>query len=339
MASHTDYINNTNAPKEEYCLDSQKHLSIDQSTKSIILNSDICEQHNNICSQESNEAESSKSDDWETILDDKNENDICSTMDQKLFTETLRGVGLQNQPDTQKNQQFNKRNKLNIKNVQKNSEQERTSDYIEIDDVCADDITKISDLELLEKSTAISKNLKFQFNKRFEENKNKYISWMTKSLEWIKNVMCELATRNGQTIQQNNTIKKTDTISRNSYMFCEFGSTCRFNYNKDQKCYGQHYVYNLVYFDVLDTLKYIALIDLIDLNNQVLEKVSEENKYAQEIKTSINTITYVINHMYDELSHVKDINPKIYKEYEKKTIKFKSTVNTNCKSRKTNGRD
>ena len=154
-------------------------------------------------------------------------------------------------------------------------------------------------------------------------------------------------------IMSTNTIKKTDVISRNSYMFCEFGSACRFNYNKDQKCYGQHYVYNLVYFDILDILKYIGLIDLNDKltknDNQKSEALamctssigwsdrlhlsiaqnplSGGDKYIQEIKTSVNTVTYVINHMYDELSHVKVINPKIYKEYEKKTIKFKSTVN------------
>lgn len=345
MANNTDHDNGTltsimdrgDAPKEEQHSDRPKIIELNnQSTKPKILKTDICEQHN-ICLQESNETESSKSDDWEDILDIKNSNDKCFI--------TSRNTSPQNSKilsNAQKVQQ----NDLNAKNVQKNfgsnkkiHENAKIPDYIEIDDVLPDDITKISDLNLLEKSTAISKNLKFQFNKRLEENKNKFISWMIKSLEWIKNVMCELAFRNGQAVQQNNIIKKTDTISRNSYMFCEFGSTCRFNYSKDQKCYGQHYVYNLVYFDILDTLKYIRYIEINNntaniVSSQCQKGKSEENKYMQEIKTSVNTITYVINHMYDELFHVKDINPKIFKEYENKTIKFKSIVNIKFKSRK-----
>jgi len=83
-------------------------------------------------------------------------------------------------------------------------------------------------------------------------------------------------------------------------------------------CYAQHYVFNLVYLDILDILCYISETYSNNLNNS-------ENLHLNlnEIKTSINTITYVINHMFEELSQLKLTSPDQYKEYENRSYKLK----------------
>ena len=106
-------------------------------------------------------------------------------------------------------------------------------------------------------------------------------------------------------------IKKYCSISRNSYKFCEFGCTCMFNYDKNEICYAQHYVFNLVAQDIIEVLYYMSIYHI-------------KNDEMNEIKTSINTITYVINHMHEELSQLKVTNQKNYENYEKRIYKYRS---------------
>jgi hypothetical protein len=242
--------------------------------------------------------------------------------------------------------------KSSINNKNKFEETKQSAiEHIDIDDIYTSDITTCDDLNLLEKSSMIAKNLKFQFNKRYNENSNTFMIWMMKSLVWLKNIMYELATRNYQIDDKiSNTDKEFNIFNdslintsfnpsngvpimqRNSYMFCEFGSTCRFNYNIDQKCYAQHYVYNLVYLDVLDILNYIVCMRRTNGTSYIII----EDQDMIEIKISINTITYVINHMYDELSHLKITNSEWYQNYEKRIYgnKFTSTLKNKSVKRK-----
>lgn len=83
-----------------------------------------------------------------------------------------------------------------------------------------------------------------------------------------------------------------DNISRCSYKFCNFKDSCNYNYNKTKNmCYQDHYVHNMVSVDLK------ILIDYIE-QKYGDTKVVLHNK---EILKTINTLSYVINHMENEL--------------------------------------
>lgn len=172
----------------------------------------------------------------------------------------------------------------------------------------------ISDIIMLEKTSSYTKKIKHQFNKKIDKCDDSFIGWFTESLELLRDAMFELANRNSQAInllvQEKKTQEKKVSITRNSYKFCEYGYGCKFNYEKKQKCHAHHYVFNLVYLDIIDILEYISTTfsnDTLDIN---------------EIKTSVNTITYVLNHMHDELSQLKTMRPDCYQNYVNRKYDF-----------------
>ena len=75
---------------------------------------------------------------------------------------------------------------------------------------------------------------------------------------------------------------------------------CKFYYSDDLKCYSQHFVYDLVYYDTINILYFVK--DLAHINEECMI----------ELKTSINTLSYVLNHMIYELSQIKNLSS--YKE-------------------------
>lgn len=82
-------------------------------------------------------------------------------------------------------------------------------------------------------------------------------------------------------------------LSRCSYKFCNFKEECYYNYNKKipSVCYQDHYVHNMVSLDIKTLKEYIN-------NNKTNDSIIIPNK---EILRSINTLCFVINHMYMEL--------------------------------------
>ncbi|VBB18418.1 hypothetical protein YASMINEVIRUS_881 [Yasminevirus sp. GU-2018] len=284
---------------------------------------------------------------------------------------------------------------------EKKDDRHRAIDHIDIDDIKSCDISSMLDLCLLEKASLIAKNLKFQFTKRHDENLETFMRWMISSLDWLNCVMTELARRSNQQAVEapqrpmsKNRLKKQTSISRNSYKFCEFGASCRFNYGMDVSnstvktehceikiqeskqndgkihgCYSQHYVFALVSRDIVEVLRYI--VSSRDVNylsgliktNEILEMIKSPNQTGGstinnmhiepvttvtaintvnngkavratplsdaeigEIRTSINTITYVINHMYDELANLKTNNQACYENYESHTNNYRGKV-------------
>jgi len=195
-------------------------------------------------------------------------------------------------------------------------------DHIDIEEVKLLNISILDDIFLLEKASMIAKNLKFQFNKRCHEEENKFMTWIVTSLLWLKKVMHELAKRNKQnmiscTNSIDKQIKKPKYISRTSYKFCEFGCNCKFNYNIKDTCYAQHYVYNSVSHDISNIIDFIVE----DYDTITLRHIYDSNDLI-EIKTSINTVTYVVNHMYDELTQLKNDNEYYYENYTKRIYNF-----------------
>lgn len=83
-----------------------------------------------------------------------------------------------------------------------------------------------------------------------------------------------------------------DNISRCSYKFCSFKDSCNYNYNKTKNmCYQDHYVHNMVSVDLKILIEYIEL-------KYGDTKIVLHNK---EILKTINTLSYVITHMENEL--------------------------------------
>jgi hypothetical protein len=83
-----------------------------------------------------------------------------------------------------------------------------------------------------------------------------------------------------------------DSITRCSYKFCSYKDSCNYNYNKSKNlCYQDHYVHNMVSEDLK------ILIDYVEQKYGKVKVVS----HNKEILKTINTLSYVINHMESEL--------------------------------------
>ena len=95
---------------------------------------------------------------------------------------------------------------------------------------------------------------------------------------------------NQEKINHNN--KSNKNIPRCSYKFCNYKDSCNYHYkNKESSCYQDHYVHNMVSADLNILINYIK-------TNFQKKKLILHNK---EILRSINTLSFVINHMYSEL--------------------------------------
>ena len=87
---------------------------------------------------------------------------------------------------------------------------------------------------------------------------------------------------------------RKDKIIRSSYKFCNFKQNCNYNYESGKKgCYADHYPHNMIYADCLS---------LIECINKYYK--NEEEIQNKEIMRCINTISFVIKHMYDELNNL-----------------------------------
>ena len=84
-----------------------------------------------------------------------------------------------------------------------------------------------------------------------------------------------------------------NTISRCSYKFCSYQDNCSFNYNFKIKnlCYQDHFVHNMVSADLRILIDYIK-------TKYGETKIVLHNK---EILKTINTLSFVIDHMEKEL--------------------------------------
>ena len=110
--------------------------------------------------------------------------------------------------------------------------------------------------------------------------------------------------------------KETNSIKRCSYKFCKYTHKCTYNYtNSDRVCYQDHYVHNMVCSDLRVLLLYIE-----DLKTEDGEHINR----TKEFLVTINTISYVIEHMVNELNErtklLKGSDPNIY-HYTKKIHK------------------
>lgn len=115
----------------------------------------------------------------------------------------------------------------------------------------------------------------------------KYFLWLYKSSEYLALLIKQPINRN-----------KSNNLMRSSYKFCNKKSDCHsqygFLFNKKSKCcVNDHYVHHKIVSDIENLLNYISNHYETGKNNITLEL---------ELRKGIETISYVINHMFQELS-------------------------------------
>lgn len=172
----------------------------------------------------------------------------------------------------------------------------KLTDKTDINNLLKFECNELTDLNTMEYQTLIINCLRKQI--KTVDNDKLNIDELLLKLNWLLEASKYLSEKLGlQTFQHKN--NEENIISRSSYKFCNYNFECQFNYNlkKHCGCFAQHYVHNLVYAD-LEALKMYVV------NNK---QHIDEYKLDQ-IKKSINTISFVIGHMYDELKNAQKFN-------------------------------
>ncbi len=144
-----------------------------------------------------------------------------------------------------------------------------------------DQFSKLSSLELLKLQCYVSKYVRTSLKETSND-----VNSIIKYLEWLSTTSTILSERAGLQLIPPKEQLKQDRIPRCSYKFCQKTSDCTYFYVKgSRKCNAQHYVHNIVYNDIVALIKYI----------------NSGKNVMSEIETSINTINFVLIHMYNEL--------------------------------------
>jgi hypothetical protein len=149
---------------------------------------------------------------------------------------------------------------------------------------------KYTSLELLKSEDLLASYL----SKSIVQNNNRSFQFLIRNLNWLKECSNVLAKRlKLEPMQHNEHFIRKNKIIRSSYKFCTFKNACNYNYTKGHKgCYADHYVHNMIHADI------DALIKC--LNKYYKEEIISN----KEVIKCINTISFVIKHMYEELNNL-----------------------------------
>ena len=152
------------------------------------------------------------------------------------------------------------------------------------------DFKKYTSLELLKSEDLLASYL----SKSIVQNNNRSFNFLIRNLTWLKKCSEELSKRlKLKLVHHNEYFIRKNKIIRSSYKFCTFKNACEYNYNKTQKgCYADHYVHNMIYADIE------ALIKCLN------KFYKQEMVSSKEVIKCVNTISFVIKHMYEELNNL-----------------------------------
>ena len=175
-------------------------------------------------------------------------------------------------------------------------ETEYENNLIKLNNICNDDnylnenIKNKNSLIILQKELKI---IKLLAKYALQNNQLDYI-FFHKSLKFLYKLSEILRIRlNQKEIIHENKILIPNNLPRCSYKFCSFKDVCSYNYNITSKnqCYQDHYVHRMVSADLAILIEYIE------------EKFKDSNFviHNKEILKTINTLSFVINHMENEL--------------------------------------
>ena len=175
-------------------------------------------------------------------------------------------------------------------------ETEYENNLIQLNNICNDNnylnenIKNKNSLIILQKELEI---IKLLAKYALQNNQLDYI-FFHKSLKFLYKLSEILRIRlNQKEIIHENKIFTPNNLPRCSYKFCSFKDVCSYNYNMTSKnqCYQDHYVHRMVSADLAILIEYIE------------EKFKDPNFviHNKEILKTINTLSFVINHMENEL--------------------------------------
>lgn len=163
-----------------------------------------------------------------------------------------------------------------------------------IDEILDANIKELKDIDLINYELHMITNARKHLKQLVE---NSQIDKLTNMFNWIIKASSNLSERYSLNVNQNKLPKienNTTVIPRSSYKFCDYNYECEFHYGKKKKgCYAQHFVHNLVLYDVTGIVKYINVY-----------KDTPEKINTTEINKSINTLLFVLNHMHDETQNI-----------------------------------
>lgn len=188
------------------------------------------------------------------------------------------------------------KNQSNLNSVQIKVSQIETEYQLkikEIEELCSNteqigNLMKENSLKILQKELDIIKLL----TKYSLQNNQLNYDYFINSLKLLLELSETLRKRiNQKEINIEKKVYSDDNISRCSYKFCNFKDSCDYNYVSKNMCYQDHYVHNMVSADLK------ILIDYIE-QKYGETKIVLHNK---EILKTINTLSFVINHMESEL--------------------------------------
>lgn len=183
------------------------------------------------------------------------------------------------------------KNTNNIETKIKNQEQEYNDniDYLSSLFNNNDEVTQIkqlTSLEILQKEYNIIKLISKYSLQNNNVNKVFLINSLNLLLDLSNFLKDKINMKHIEKLNQNKV-----GINRCSYKFCSFKENCLYNYKKKNNCcYQDHYVHNMVSHDLLILIEYIE--------STYNEEIIKPNK---EILKSLNTLSFVINHMCNEL--------------------------------------
>lgn len=186
-----------------------------------------------------------------------------------------------------------------------------------VEKILGSDIKILSDITVLEYQNALCADLR-RYVKYTLDNHNKerfdVIGFINK-LEWLKSASKHLSEKIGQPTYQNEN-RTNKMFQRSSYKFCNFNYECEFNYNtkKYTGCFAQHYVHNIVYADLTTLVSCI-----LKLNQSGEFKISFE--LLKELKKTTSTLSFVINHMFEELKNIQTASEKVNCHIDRRTNK------------------
>jgi hypothetical protein len=174
----------------------------------------------------------------------------------------------------------------------------KKTNKIDVSDILKSDKGDLDDLKILKYQKEIIEDIKKSIIKYMNSDtktglKFDYDQLVTK-LSWIVDTSKILSKKLKLELYTHKTIK--NTVPRSSYKFCNRRHECHYNYlhKEYDGCYAQHYVHNMVNADLSALLDYI-------------ENTPNDKIKTNEIKTTIKTMSFVINHMVDELQNIYNI--------------------------------
>lgn len=189
---------------------------------------------------------------------------------------------------------------------------------IYIENIIEVDINSLDEFKIMEYQMYISFFLKkalIQYNENLTETI--YLN----CLYFLDKTSKMLATKINQIIMsKKNTHNEKPKLYRSSYNFCLYSYNCSLFYNlKKNKCNSQHFVHNLLNYDINNLIDYL----LFHKNNNL--KISNE-----QIKKTIKTIFFVIKHMYKETQIVNSYSNGNFSSFHKNNkISFYKITNKN----------